>query len=108
MFGPDAKSSLTIDQIAELVKGVRAVEKSLNNPIDKNDLTNYKSLKGIFEKSLAVNKDLKKGHVISFDDLEAKKPANFGIPASQFKEVIGKTIVHDMKKWDFLKSEILG
>jgi len=108
MFGPDAKSSLTIDQIAELVKGVRAVEKSLNNPIDKNDLTNYKSLKGIFEKSLAVNKNLEKGHVITFEDLEAKKPANHGIPASQFKDVIGKVIVEDIKKWDFLMTSSLA
>lgn len=108
MFGPDAKSSLTIDQIAELVKGVRAVEKSLNNPIDKNDLTNYKSLKGIFEKSLAVNKNLKKGHVITFEDLEAKKPANHGIPASKFRAVIGKALNRDMEKWDFLMTSSLA
>lgn len=102
MFGPDAKSSLTIDQIAELVRGVRSIEKSINNPIDKNDISQYKSLKSIFEKSLAVNKNLKAGHVLTFDDLEAKKPANKGIPASQFREVIGKRLVRDMRKWEFL------
>lgn len=102
MFGPDAQSSLTIDQITELVKGVRAIESSINNPIDKDDLTNYKTLKNIFEKTLAVNKDLVEGHILSFDDLEAKKPANHGIAASNFKEVIGKKINRDLKKWDFL------
>ncbi len=107
MFGPDATSSLEIDQIKELVKGVRAIEESLRNPIDKNDLTNYMGLKKIFEKTLAVNKTLPKGHVISFDDLEAKKPANLGIKASDFKNIIGKQLARDKTKWEFLKSEDL-
>ncbi len=107
MFGPDATSSLEIDQITEMVKGVRAIEDSLNNPIDKNDLTNYQGLKKIFEKTLAVNKDLPKGHQIQFDDLEAKKPANLGISATNFKTVIGKELSRDLKKWDFLTEEDL-
>jgi N,N'-diacetyllegionaminate synthase len=102
MFGPDATSSLEIDQIKELVKGVRAIEESLENPIDKNDLSNYTALKKIFEKTLAVNKKLPKGHVITFDDLEAKKPANLGISASSFKQVIGKRLSRDLSKWNFL------
>lgn len=105
MFGPDAKSSLEINQIKELVKGVRLIEEALNNPIDKNDLTNYLGLKKIFEKSLAVNKDLPVGHVITFDDLEAKKPANFGLKASDFKSVIGKKLVKNKFCWEFLKEE---
>lgn len=108
MFGPDATSSLEIDQIKEMVKGVRAIEASLNNPIDKNDLSNYTALKKIFEKTLAVNKDLPQGHVIQFDDLEAKKPANLGIKASSFKEVIGKKLSRHLSKWDFLTEEDLG
>ena len=32
-------------------------------------------LKRIFEKSLAVNKDLKAGHILSFEDLEEAKTA---------------------------------
>lgn len=105
MFGPDAKSSLTIDQIIELVKGVRSIEKSLQNPINKNDLTHYKSLKSIFEKSLALNKELPAGHIIRFDDLESKKPSGFGIDASNFRSVIGKKLIRAKTKYSFLKSE---
>ena len=107
MFGPDAKSSMEIDQIAEMVNGVRAIESALNNPIDKNDLSKYTELKKIFEKSLAVNKDLPQGHIITFDDLEAKKPANLGIKASSFKEVIGKKLNCALMKWDFLTKDDL-
>jgi len=102
MFGPDATSSLTLDQTAQLVEGVRSVEASLFNPVDKTDNSQYAGLKKIFEKSLAINKDLPSGHTITFDDLEAKKPAGHGIAASQFKGVIGKKLKNDLKKWDFL------
>lgn len=107
MFGPDATSSLEINQIKELVKGVRAIELSNSNPIDKNNLSNYTSLKRIFQKTLSVNKNLPIGHILTFEDLEAKKPANKGISASNFKLVIGKSIKKAMKKWDFLTSELV-
>jgi N-acetylneuraminate synthase len=59
-------------------------------------------LKGIFEKSLAVNKDLPAGAVLTFDDLEAKKPKGYGIDAAQFRNVLGNQLTHPLKKWDFL------
>ena len=105
MFGPDAKASLTIDEIATLVRGVRQIETALNYPIDKTDNRRFKELKGIFEKSLAVNKDLSAGHRLTFDDLEAKKPKGFGIDASKYENIIGKIVVRNMKKWDFLTPE---
>lgn len=103
MFGPDATSSLTIDEITQLVEGVRSIEASLNNPIDKTDNSEYSSLKKIFEKTLAVNKDLIAGHVLSFNDLEAKKPAKQGISATEFRNVIGKTLKVEKTKYDFLE-----
>lgn len=105
MFGPDSKSSLTIDEVKQLVEGVRIIEKSIENKIDKTDNSKFKELKNIFEKSLAVNKDMKAGDVINFDDLEAKKPSGYGISAKEYKKVLGKKINKDMKKWDFLKEE---
>jgi len=105
LFGPDAASSLTIEEIKELVNSVRFIEKALANPIDKNDLSPYLDLKKIFEKTLAVNKDLPKGHVLTFDDLEGKKPAEMGVPANLFKIVIGKKLVANKQQWDFLQNE---
>ncbi|WP_020531604.1 N-acetylneuraminate synthase family protein [Flexithrix dorotheae] len=105
MFGPDAKSSLTIEQVKDLVKGVRFIETTLNHPIDKTDNSDFASLKGIFEKSLAVNKPLNQGHKITVNDLETKKPKGHGILASEFRAVVGKRITRDMKKWEFLNWE---
>lgn len=108
MFGPDAKASLTIDQTKKLVKGLRDQAIAFKNPINKSDSSRFEDLKRIFEKSLAVNKDLVKGHKISFNDLEAKKPKDHGIDASKFKEVIGKTIKKDISAWSFLNSKDLA
>jgi N-acetylneuraminate synthase len=108
MFGPDASSSLEIDQIKELVKGVRYIERSLNNIIDKTDNTKFAPLKTIFEKSLSVNKKMHKGDTISIDDLESKKPSGYGISAASFKDVIGKKLNKDLQKYSFLKMEDLS
>lgn len=108
MFGPDAPASLTIDQVQQLVKGVRQIERSLAKPIDKARNENFQPVKNIFEKSLAVNKDLSAGHVIQQEDLEAKKPKGYGIPANRFKEVLGRTLTKDLKAWQFLTDECIA
>ncbi len=102
LFGPDSKSSLTISETKDLVLAVRDIATALSHPIDKNNTAEFSALKQIFEKSLAVNKDLSKNHILTFDDLEAKKPKGFGIDARRFQEVIGKRVNKDLKQWDFL------
>lgn len=106
-LGPDASSSLEMEEIAELVKALRNITSALQLPVDKSDNSKFNDLKNIFEKSLAVNKDLKAGHVLQFEDLEAKKPKGFGMEASLFEEVIGRQLNRDFKKWDFLKESDL-
>lgn len=107
MFGPDTAASLTIMQTKLLVEAVTKIHIALSNPIDKNNNESFKELKSIFEKSLALNKDLPKGHKITFADLESKKPSGFGISAKQFKNVIGKKLINTKTKWDFLNEEDL-
>ena len=103
MFGPDATSSLTIDQITQLVDQIRFISDGLDQPVDKNDTSKYTELKKIFEKTLAVNKNLPKGHKITFEDLEAKKPAHMGINAKDFRSVVGKYLGRELTQWSFLK-----
>ena len=91
-IGPDAKSSLIIEETVQLVNAVRNLDKALKHPIDKNENKQYDDLKQIFEKSLAINKDLEKGHVITFSDLETKKPKGYGILASDYEKILGKTL----------------
>ena len=104
-FGPDVTSSLTIDEATELVKNVKNISEALKHPVNKNDNSAYTDLKQIFEKSLAVNKDLKKGHILTFNDLEAKKPKGYGIDASEYKRVLGTKLNKNLIQWDFLNNE---
>lgn len=107
-FGPDSKSSLTIDEIASLVKYSNEINIALNSPINKASNEAFSELKSIFEKSLAINKDLEENHVLTFEDLEAKKPKGYGIEANQFLTVLGKKINKPMKQWSFLNDEDLA
>lgn len=107
IFGPDAIASLTIEETKLLVESVHDIQLSMDNPIDKNNNNQFKELKSIFEKSLAVNKDLPINHVITFDDLESKKPKGFGISATDFQKVIGKKLNKQKSQWDFLNEEDL-
>lgn len=101
MFGPDSKASLQIDEIKWLVQSLRSLEKSFNTEVQRNGVK-VEPLKKIFGKSLAVNKDLPAGHTVKFEDLESKKPADMGIPAKEYMNVLGKKLVAPKKKWDFL------
>jgi len=107
MFGPDTKSSLTIDEVSQLVVDANATYKAIKNPINKNNNEQYSELKSIFEKSLAINKDLPKGHLITFEDLEAKKPKGYGIDALKFQDLIGMKLTNAMKQWDFINENDL-
>ena len=105
--GPDASSSLEISEVKQLVVASKNIELALKNPVNKNDIAKFKELKNIFEKSLSVNKDLKKGDQLYFEDLEAKKPKGYGIDASKFEKVIGKKLKRDIEKWGFLNESDL-
>jgi N-acetylneuraminate synthase len=106
--GPDAKSSLEMAEITQLVQDIRNLDKAKQNPIDKRDNEAFTNLKSIFEKSLAVNKDLETGHVLTFEDLEAKKPKGYGIDAEQFEKVIGTSLLRKRNAWEFLNWDDLS
>ena len=107
MFGPDAKASLTIEEIKQVVDGVNMITTSLQSTYNKTNSSKYSELKTMFGKSLSVNKALKKGHVIQLEDLESKKPGDKGISAKEFQTVMGKKINRDLNQWDFLKEDYI-
>lgn len=107
MFGPDSPASLTINQVNLLVEGIRQISSSLNNPVVKDHTLQFTTLKDMFEKTLAVNRDLIAGTEITPEVLEAKKPRGHGIPASEYKSAIGRKLKTNLQAWSFLKPEDL-
>lgn len=107
MFGPDARASLTVDEFARMVEGVRFLEKARAAGPDKSLDDGKRDLRRMFGKSLAVNRDLPAGHVLSFEDLEGKKPADAGIAVGELGQVIGRTLVRGKRCWEFLQQDDL-
>ena len=87
-----------MNEIETLVSGVRYIEQALHTRSNED----YSDVRSIFGKSLAVNKNLKTGHIITFDDLESKKPFGYGIPASDFHKILNKKLIRNKKKNDFI------
>jgi N,N'-diacetyllegionaminate synthase len=108
MFGPDTSSSVLIDDVPRLIKGVHDTARSLHQPFDKCDVSDRENLRQIFGKTLALNKSLIQGQKIKFSDLEGKKPAGMGIPARDFKQIVGRTLRRKVDQWKFLSYEDLA
>ena len=102
MFGPDARASLTVDEIGHMVEGIRFLEKARTSGPDKTLDEGKRELRRMFGKSLAANRDLSAGHVLTFEDLEGKKPADAGIAVGEVEKVVGRTLSCDKRRWEFL------
>jgi N,N'-diacetyllegionaminate synthase len=102
MFGPDAKASLNIEQICQLVQGVRAINISLNTLNQKEDISNFTQMKTMFGKSLATRVAVKKGNIVSITELESKKPGDKGVPSKYFGEIIDKKWNTDLPANSFI------
>ena len=95
MYGSDAANAMEPKDFANFCRGLRAIWIMSANPVDKDDLSPYRAMKQIFEKSIATATALPKGHILGKQDLAFKKPGD-GISAAQWKSVIGKRIAVDL------------
>ena len=95
-FGPDVSSSVTTTDLKRLVYGVRQIELSLNNPVDKDyESSRLRELKTLFGKSIVAARDLLAGEYIKESDLAFKKPGT-GIPASRASIVLGSRLTRSV------------
>ena len=102
MFGPDASSSLTIDEIARLAREATLIRRMLDHPADKDDVRDFDALRTMFGKSLAVNRALPAGHALTAGDLESKKPGGEGIGAHDYRRVIGRELARPLSAQSFV------
>lgn len=107
MFGPDAQASLTVDEFAELVRGIRFIEKARGGAPGKALTPELTELRSMFGRTIAAARDLPQGHVLTFEDLEGKKPAGQGISTEDLESVLGRSLKHAKQRFDFLQEEDL-
>ena len=92
MFGPDVQASLTLPELRQLADGIRFIQKTRANPVEKDKLAGELSpLRKLFNKSLALRADLPAGAVLREENLTGKKPGT-GIPLSRLKEFAGRRL----------------
>ncbi len=104
MEGPDHAASLEFEEFTKLVRGVREIESALGSTSSKRLLSQGEMInRENLAKSLMSSKSLKKGTIISKDDIVVKSPGQ-GISPQYFNDLIGKTLKRDMKPEDFFYS----
>lgn len=95
--GPDASFSMNESEFSEMVKAVREAEKAIGF-VDYN-LTK-KQIKGkYFSRSLYVVSDIKKGEIITNENIRCIRPG-FGEHPKELSFVIGKKINKNLEKGD--------
>jgi len=104
-FGPDTTSSITIEELKQLVHGVRFIETAMSSAVDKDVVSEeLLEMKRIFGKSLVAVRQLNKGDYLNKEDITCKKPGG-GIPASQLESYVGRRLANSVTK-DTLFSEL--
>lgn len=97
-FGPDVSSSLTVEELAEVVAGVRFVDTALAHPVDKDAVADeLADLRATFGRSVVARQPLPAGHVLRADDLACKKPAG-GLAPAALADLVGRRLAHDVER----------
>ena len=91
MYGSDAANGTEPAEFRQLADALAAVSVMRTAKVDKADTSSYREMKRIFEKSVVAGRDLPAGHVLAETDLAYKKPGD-GIPASRYRELVGRKL----------------
>ena len=102
--GPDASFSLDPKAFKEMVQAVRKAELSLGSNDFK--LTNKQLVGKQFSRSLYIVTNVKKGEIISLDNISAIRPG-FGMHPKHLKDVLGKKFKSDAVKGTRLSNDII-
>lgn len=96
MFGPDVQASITTEELATLVRGIRFIERAIANPVDKDSLVeNFGQLRASFMKSPVTVRAFEAGHRLGPEDITLKKPGD-GLPPESLNELIGRTLARSV------------
>ena len=108
MFGPDASSSLTFEDLSHLVSARDAFHEIERNPVDKDKMAHeLADVAALFGKSIVLKESVEAGTELTGEMLAAKKPGT-GIPAASLLECIGRRLKRDLPadqllQWDDLE-----
>ena len=101
MQGPDHKASLEPDELKTMVKAIRNIEAALGDGI-KTPTDSEKKNIGIARKSIIAKCNIKKGEMLTQDNLTVKRPGT-GISPMCWFDVIGRLAVRDFEEDELIE-----
>jgi len=99
--GPDHAASLEPNELIAMVKAIRNIELAMSGDGVKMPSQSEIKNTAIARKSIHLNKNLEKGHVISEEDIIALRPGD-GISPMDWNTVLGKKLKEDKIEYDKL------
>ncbi|MDE6329890.1 MAG: N-acetylneuraminate synthase [Muribaculaceae bacterium] len=93
--GPDHKASLEPDELADLVSQIRHIESAMGSGIKepaKSEIPNMT----VARKSIVASRPIRKGELLTADNLTVKRPGN-GVSPMLWDKVIGTTAADDFE-----------
>lgn len=101
MQGPDHKASLEPEELKNMIKSIRNIEKAMGSGKKEVSKSEAKNL-NIARKSIVANCLIKKGEIFSESNLTCKRPGN-GISPMRWNEIIGKEAERDFNEDELIE-----
>lgn len=102
---PDSSFSMTPDEFSQMVRDVRQVEKAIG--VVKYGPSKQEESSVIFRKSIFCIQDIKKGDVLSKDNIRVIRPG-YGLHPRYYQELLGKKAIVDIKSGTPMQFDYFG
>lgn len=105
-IGPDHAASLEPDELAQMVSGIRTIERALGDGVKAPRPTEL-PVRDLVRRSVVTSRALPSGRVLAPEDLTLLRPGT-GIPPRRLAELFGRTLVRPLEAgtivaWDDLQ-----
>lgn len=101
MEGPDHKASLEPAELKAMVDAIRNIELALGDGQKRVAQVEEKN-RAVARKSIVAKRDIKKGEVLSEDNITTKRPGN-GISPMKWFEVLGQEAIRDFAEDELIE-----
>lgn len=102
--GPDAAFSMNESEFTQMVKDIRMAESAIGYV--NYTLTEKQKSGRSFSRSLYVAENIKKGEIITEDNVKSVRPG-YGLHPKYYKEILNKKVNIDLEKGDRFKLEFI-
>jgi N,N'-diacetyllegionaminate synthase len=100
--GPDHKASLEPGELKAMVTAIRNIEKAILGSGIKEPSPSESKNKPIARKSIIASQNIKKGEVLSEENLSIKRPGT-GINPMRWNEILGQKAIKDFQEDDLIE-----